>query len=87
MSISKCRSCGQPIIWAIMKKSGKKNPLDAHPVETGNVILYDDLSGGPEKYAEVLSKEELAVKHADGELLHVSHFATCSKAASHRRKP
>jgi hypothetical protein len=86
--IVKCRSCRAPIIWATMK-SGKKNPIDAEPAETGNVKLTEgtDAEGHPVVTAEVVKKEDLAAFRDAGELLHLSHFASCPKSAFHRKKP
>ncbi len=44
METSKCRSCGAPIVWVVMRPSGKKMPLDAKPV-TRIVLNLDDDRG------------------------------------------
>jgi hypothetical protein len=81
---AKCRSCGAPILWVKMLKSGKLNPVDAEPVANGNVFILvePDLSIDPsaKPMAIVLDKESLAKMHEDGELLFCSHFATCKTA-------
>lgn len=82
----KCRSCGAPIKWVKMLKSGKLNPVDAEPTANGNMIAYDSPDGGPDMIGEVLSKDKLAEKYEEGELLFTSHFATCPGAGQHRRK-
>lgn len=28
MNVSSCKSCGAPIQWVLMQKTGKRNPLD-----------------------------------------------------------
>jgi hypothetical protein len=84
MDIAKCLSCGRPIIWAKMLKSGKSNPVDAEPVANGNMQLTEGVAG--DVFGEVLDKESLAIKHDEGELLYLSHFATCPNAAKHKRK-
>lgn len=74
-----CRSCGAAIRWVRMAGSHKVMPLDAEPVEHGNVRL--DALG-------------LAHVHGGGPLdkppgfgpWYVSHFATCPHAAQHRRQ-
>lgn len=78
MKTSTCRSCGAPVIWAVTA-SGKRMPVDAEPVEGGNVRL-DDV-GLPDPQAVVFGG--FSADHAD--TLHKSHFATCVNAAQHRR--
>lgn len=69
-----CRSCGAQIIWAVTA-SGSKMPVDAEPVENGNLILRKTESeSGP-----IL----VAIISPDGD--YVSHFATCLNAAEHRK--
>ena len=38
---TKCRACGQPIIWATTKND-KMMPIDAEPDPAGNVELHGD---------------------------------------------
>jgi hypothetical protein len=75
--LSKCRSCGQPIMWCKTAATGTLMPLDARPVENGNVIIKDGL-------AHVL-KGELFEEMADGPRF-ISHFATCPDHAKHRKR-
>lgn len=84
MDQAKCKSCGRPIIWAVMLKTKKKNPVDYEPVANGNMQLTEGVDG--DVFGEVLDKESLAIKHDDGELLYISHFATCPNSAFHKRK-
>jgi hypothetical protein len=63
-----------------MKKTGRKNPLDAEPTEKGNVKILDG------DVAEVVTGDELAKMHEEGELLMISHFATCPNRVQHRKK-
>ena len=67
---ARCRSCQAPIEWATSVK-GKRMPLDAAPVKGGNITLTED---------------GVAVVVAAGDGNRVSHFATCSAAARHRRR-
>lgn len=40
--MSVCRSCGAPIVWATVRTSGRRIPLDAEPSSAGNVLLHSD---------------------------------------------
>ena len=83
MQIAKCRSCRASIIWARMK-SDKMNPVDLDPVPNGNILLTETAFG--DVTGEVLDKIALAQKHDEGELLFLSHFATCPSRAQHRKR-
>ena len=70
--MSKCRSCGAEVVWAVMD-SGKRMPFDA---------LRD-----PENGTHHLERENGRVvaarpKHGGD---HVSHFATCPDAKKWRK--
>lgn len=75
-----CRSCDAPIKWVEMP-SGKKNPVDAEPVEGGNVIIEVD----EEKQCtgRVLNDPEARRKH--GGPFYRSHFSTCPDAKKFKR--
>lgn len=76
----KCRTCGAEIIWVVMAKSGKKNPLDAQAVDNGNIQLDADGKG------HILSKDVIAKMREKGTaLLYLSHFATCPQSREHRK--
>jgi hypothetical protein len=86
-----CVSCGGGIIWAINGTTGKRMPVDAEPVENGNVVLAIMGQGrtvcGKWRHrgtvvATVLKKGQSVEA---GRPRRVSHFATCPNAASHRR--
>lgn len=77
MKTSRCNSCGAEIVWA-RSEGGRAMPLDAEPVEGGNVELLADGT------AIVLKKEE-AASYLPG-TLRKSHFATCPHAARHRKE-
>ncbi len=68
--MSACRSCGARIVWA-KTSTGKAIPVDADPVEHGNIVLS---SGG---VAEV---------GPAGSGTHVSHFATCPERDEWRKR-
>lgn len=72
-----CRSCGAPILWVRMAKSGKANPLDPIPHPTGNVVLDD---GGRAHYLKRGQERFIAPSER-----YVSHFSTCPNARQHRR--
>lgn len=77
--VTVCRSCGASIIWA-KGATGKLNPLDAEPSARGNIRLTDD------RRAIYLPTDHAARARDEGEKLHLSHFATCPSAATHRKK-
>jgi hypothetical protein len=37
----KCRSCGAPILWVVMRASGKRMPLDAKPEKRITLVAAD----------------------------------------------
>lgn len=67
--MSVCKSCGAPIMWRTNRITGKKVPVDAKPVEGGNVKL--------------ISATDVIVA-AKGSGTHVLHFVACPDAAKHR---
>lgn len=87
---ARCRSCGAAVIWASTTK-GKLTPVDALPVEAGNILLSHRHAGVPPVaiIQGPLDIEMLRVQrsrsHEAGPLrLFVSHFSTCPNAAAHR---
>ena len=72
-----CRSCGAPILWVVSAASGKAMPVDADPVEDGNVTL-DGLTATvhPAGQGDLLG---------DAGPRYRSHFATCKDADEWRR--
>lgn len=78
-----CRSCQAPIIWATTS-NGKSMPVDAVPVDEGNVELH--WPGAPQLpiRATVHAQRPLGLTNVP---LHLSHFATCPNAAEHRNRP
>lgn len=79
MKTDKCRSCGRPIIWCFMVKSGKRMPVDAKPAEDGNVAI-DQIGDGP-----VTAVVAGPCSPLFPEPRYTSHFATCPEAARWRR--
>lgn len=78
MKSALCSTCKAEIIWTLTV-NWKRNPVDAVPVPTGNMILVEQPDG--KVLARVLSPDELA-KHAER---YQSHFASCRQAAEHRK--
>ncbi len=92
MKLSRCRSCGEPIVWTVTS-NGKRMPIDAEPVaaprgfridedvldEAQQGFNDDDLRPGKELIATFTAQP------APGEKVYQSHFSTCPDAAAHRR--
>ena len=78
--IEACRSCNAPVIWAATN-GGKTMPVDAEPVDDGNVELRPGRYGGG-AVATVLSGPPLFAPSP----LRKSHFATCPQADEWRSK-
>lgn len=71
--MARCKSCSAEILW-VKTSRGKSMPIDAAPVENGNIVLD--------------ARHQTVVVHGtpqDG-LNHLSHFVTCPNAHEHRRK-
>lgn len=79
--MSACRSCGDPVRWAIVKGSEKRMPLNVQPTQLGSVWL------DPGGRAVVLAPAALARAKAKGERLWMPHHATCDMASRHRGIP
>lgn len=75
--MSRCRSCRAEVIWCVTP-AGKRMPVDAQPVEGGNLLLTTD----DPPVARVVDPDQLLID--DGQRF-VSHFATCPEADTHRR--
>lgn len=78
-----CGSCQAPILWAVVEASGRRMPLDPHPVPGGNVEgleRSDPATGAP--LVHVLRKVDIGTP---GATRYKSHFATCPNARDHRR--
>lgn len=80
--VVKCRSCEADMFWAVTTKN-RRIPIDPQPVETGNIILGDEQPPYGYPLAMVLGKHD---EPKPGVPRYTSHFATCSQAASHRRR-
>lgn len=71
--VTSCRSCGAPIEWAEMVKSGKRMPFDAKAPGIVAVSTKHD----PETH-RLIDVVDSTVS--------VSHFSTCEQADKWRRK-
>jgi hypothetical protein len=82
--MASCASCGAPILWA-RTGSGKLIPLDADPVDNGNVELgaFHSVQGVPDfRDAKVWGS---AHRWPDGTRRYRSHFVNCPQAERWRR--
>lgn len=77
----RCRSCGADILWVVNEASGRRMPLDAHPVETGQFAKSHVSQSGDKVVRHV--PEPLRANYPGK--LYETHFATCPNADSHRR--
>lgn len=72
---TRCFSCDGRVIWK-KTRDGKKMPVNADPVPSGNVVIEGE-------YARVLTAHEIVDWKGDR---YVSHFAVCPKAKTWRGK-
>lgn len=70
---SACRSCGAEILW-VLTANQKRMPVDALPVENGNLVL--DPANGDVPHVRVVKA---------GEGTHVSHYVTCPQREEWRK--
>lgn len=85
--IARCRSCRAEIVFAVTAL-GKRTPVDVATNPNGNVQLVAqslEQSIYEPPFANVLHTAADAAGIEDQ--LHMSHFATCPKAADWRRSP
>lgn len=74
--MAECQSCGRPVRWGVTT-AGARMPLDHAPSTLGNVWIREDGK------LRVLNADEAARAAAAGEVLWMSHFASCPNAAAH----
>lgn len=72
---TRCRSCGDPVIWLKNTRTGKRAPIDAEPDPAGNIVTFPD-----DGTYTVLGPSERAEATAEGVALRTNHFATCPQA-------
>jgi hypothetical protein len=85
--VTACRSCGAEIVWAVTTE-GRRMPVDAQPVDGGNLLLTpaDHRRPAGEPTATVVGKRAQPTLFGDDGPRYVSHFVTCPDAARHRRR-
>lgn len=83
--VSECRSCKADIVWGVMERSGKRNPLDRAPDPDGRIIVeaWQATERGMAPVVRVLHDDELELVSGPR---YTSHFATCPDAQQHRRR-
>lgn len=79
-TVEPCRSCEEPIIWAVTTNA-RPMPVDAEPAQTGGNIALDYKGPDAPPLARVLS-----VAQRFGRRLRTSHFVTCPQAGQWRRR-
>lgn len=76
--MANCKSCHALIRWVTMAATGKANPLDAEPVENGNIEVM-----------EVRGRDIGRIVSDEARLfpvpLYLAHWATCPDAAKWRK--
>lgn len=70
-----CKTCHAQVYW-VETETGKRMPVDAKPVEDGNIIFVN-------KKAHVLRLGETPEPDVKR---WVSHFVTCPQRKEHRRR-
>ncbi|SDU42265.1 hypothetical protein [Jiangella alkaliphila] len=94
-----CDSCGELVLWAVTAASGKAIPLNPSPVDPATHGRAFVLIGGVAfgfvaavaRVAAMFDEPEAAaaIRITQGDYSgahHDAHFATCPKAAQHRRR-
>jgi hypothetical protein len=75
-----CRSCSQPMIWAVSATTGGAQPIDPDPTPDGTVELE---SRGP--LMAPLAHGVPPAKRAGRTDLRLAHHSTCGQGATWRR--
>lgn len=90
----RCSSCNARVIWALTD-IGRHMPVDPEPTppalipeaRTGNVVLWYQVDEKDRPYGQQMVSYATEEQRRDPEVpLWLSHFATCPRAASHRRR-
>lgn len=76
---SKCRACGEPLVWAVSQK-GRMMPVEKEPHPEGTVQLTERNGSW---YAKILKADEARTFQGP---LYRSHFSSCPKADQFRRR-
>jgi len=83
--MARCRSCGASITWA-WTLNGKRMPIDAEPVEDGNLEIAARNDEGEPVVRYLSGGDRNPLPGFDLVPRYVSHFATCPNAQDHRKK-
>lgn len=75
-TITRCVSCQAPIFWALTHGKAKPMPVDAEPVEGGNLRLIK-----ADTPPIVTASMQLELGEVDDGVRYQSHFASCPDAA------
>lgn len=87
-----CSSCGARVLWATTVATRSAIPLDPEPVDVGTPGALVVVTQGPKRWAygpkvlAILLLERLPDSKVADYPHHLSHFATCPNANTHRRK-
>ena len=77
-----CRSCDATIWWAVSTNTGNLIPVDRDPHPDGNLELHPGRLDGTHPMVTVHRQPPLI---HEGDLF-MTHFATCPRAADHRKR-
>lgn len=81
-----CRSCRQRIVWAVVRASGKRIPLDPEPRGDGNLAVIGATDTGVPAITYLRGgTPPMGDDPVDADRF-ATHFATCPNAARHRRR-
>ncbi len=84
--VEQCRSCHQPIIWAITDRTGRPMPVDAEPPLSGGTVALRPRGPDERPLAHVLTARELATTGFGRRDLRTSHLARCPQADKWRTR-
>ncbi|HEY3018641.1 MAG TPA: hypothetical protein VGJ32_00525 [Solirubrobacteraceae bacterium] len=76
-----CRSCGSPVIWSIVARSGRRIPLDPAPAQPRATHVAHNPETGR---CRILTNDDLQYVDGwvrNGVTVHRAHFGTCPQQA------
>src|SRR5262249_7934809 len=71
---SRCRDCGEDVLWIVWRKSGRRMPINPQP----KPAPYGQILVVYRRQTNELIAEKVRGKTPAGRRLFESHFATCS---------
>lgn len=85
---SACRSCGAPVVWAVVHRSGRRIPLDRESLAEPRpgIAAYNPATGR----CHIVSTADLYLTERwreAGATFHRTHFASCPQADRWRVTP